>query len=170
MTGSEPKRTVGSLRYAIGTGFYSNMVYGEPDWDFKTLELGKGLTDAEFRTFYRLFAAPGMEHCGGGPGLNATGAVFWSPSTSRDPAHDVVSALARWVEDGAAPNRSPPRFTATMTRLREWQRRVYGALINEAVRSVVTLAIKATRAAIAGKRRPPDGACGGGVCDVQRSF
>jgi feruloyl esterase len=168
MTGSEPKRTVGSLGYAFGTGFYSNMVYDEPDWDFRTLELGKGLTDAEaktgnaldatetdlsdfkaaggkliefhgrndsaippmssiiyyesvaakmggmenIRTFYRLFMAPGMGHCGGRPGPGAIGAVFWSPSPSRDPAHDIVSALAHWVEDGATPN----QITATLYR------------------------------------------------------
>jgi Tannase and feruloyl esterase len=50
MTGSEPKRTVGSLGYAFETGFYSNMAYDEPDWDFRTLELGKGLTGAEAKT------------------------------------------------------------------------------------------------------------------------
>jgi len=47
--------------------------------------------------------APGMEHCGGGPGPNAVGGVFGLPSPSRDHAHDVVAALAHWVEHGAAP-------------------------------------------------------------------
>jgi hypothetical protein len=61
------------------------------------------------QSFYRLFMAPGMEHCGGGPGPNAVGGVFGSPSPSRDPGHDVVSALAHWVEDGAAPS----QITAT---------------------------------------------------------
>ena len=48
--------------------------------------------------------APGMEHCGGGPGPNAVGGVFGLPLPSRDPAHDVVAALAHWVENGAAPD------------------------------------------------------------------
>jgi feruloyl esterase len=56
-------------------------------------------------SFYRLFMAPGMDHCGGGPGPNAIGGVFGSPSVSRDPGHDVVAALAHWVEDGVAPER-----------------------------------------------------------------
>ncbi len=45
-----------------------------------------------------------MLHCGTGDGPNAIGGVFGLPSPSRDPAHDVVSALAHWVEDGAAPS------------------------------------------------------------------
>ncbi len=56
------------------------------------------------RSFYRLFMAPGMEHCGLGPGPSAVGGVFGLPSPSRDPAHDVVAALAHWVENGAAPD------------------------------------------------------------------
>jgi len=55
------------------------------------------------RSFYRLFLAPGMDHCGGGVGPNAVGGVFGLPAPSHDPAHDVVAALAHWVEDGVAP-------------------------------------------------------------------
>ena len=47
-----------------------------------------------------------------GPGPNAVGGVFGLPSPSRDPAHDVVSALAHWVEDGVAPT----QITATSYR------------------------------------------------------
>jgi feruloyl esterase len=39
--------------------------------------------------FFRLFMAPGMQHCAGGPGPNA---------------FDAVGALERWVEDGVAPD------------------------------------------------------------------
>ena len=168
ITGSEPKRGAGSLIYGFGTGYFADMVYDKPDLDFKTLDLAKGLDDAEAKTgkalnateldlgafqaaggkliqyhgwndaaippqssidyynavaakmggmdavqpFYRLFMAPGMEHCGGGPGPNAVGGVFGMPSLSRDPAHDVVAALAHWVEDGAAPS----EITATLYR------------------------------------------------------
>ena len=55
------------------------------------------------RSFYRLFLGPGMEHCGGGPGPNAIGGVFGLPPSDHDPSHDVVAALAHWVEDGVAP-------------------------------------------------------------------
>ena len=41
---------------------------------------------------------------GWGPGPNSIGGVFAGPSPSRDPKHDVVTALAHWVEDGAAPD------------------------------------------------------------------
>jgi feruloyl esterase len=58
----------------------------------------------DVQSFYRLFMAPGMDHCGGGPGPNAIGGVFGLPSAARDPAHDVVAALAHWVEDGVAPD------------------------------------------------------------------
>ena len=44
----------------------------------------------EVQSFYRLFMAPGMAHCGGGPG----------PST-----FDMQAALEQWVEHGTAPDR-----------------------------------------------------------------
>ncbi len=44
----------------------------------------------ETQEFYRLFLAPGVLHCGGGPGPN----VF-----------DTVSPLVQWVEHGVAPER-----------------------------------------------------------------
>jgi Tannase and feruloyl esterase len=40
--------------------------------------------------FYRLFMAPGMNHCKGGPGAN----VF-----------DMLTPLVHWVEQGMAPDR-----------------------------------------------------------------
>jgi feruloyl esterase len=40
------------------------------------------------RAFARLFLAPGMQHCGGGPGPNT---------------FDAVTAIERWVEEGIAP-------------------------------------------------------------------
>jgi feruloyl esterase len=39
-----------------------------------------------------------------GLGPNAVGGVFGLPSPIRDPAHDVVAALAHWVEEGKAPD------------------------------------------------------------------
>ncbi len=57
------------------------------------------------QSFYRLFMAPGMQHCGLGLGPNAVGGVFGLPSPSHDPAHDAVAALDHWVEDGVAPEK-----------------------------------------------------------------
>jgi len=61
---------------------------------------------AETQEFYRLFMAPGMAHCGGGPGANAFGNIFGlnGPNPS-DPSEDVLSALDQWVEQGIAPHR-----------------------------------------------------------------
>jgi feruloyl esterase len=59
--------------------------------------------------FYRLFMGTGMGHCGGGAGPNAVGSVFGLPAPSRDADHDLISALARWVEQGVAPE----QITAT---------------------------------------------------------
>jgi Tannase and feruloyl esterase len=57
----------------------------------------------QIQSFYRLFLAPGMMHCGTGPGPSAVGGVFGPPSPDHDPKHDVLSALAQWVENGKAP-------------------------------------------------------------------
>jgi Tannase and feruloyl esterase. len=46
------------------------------------------VTGTKTQEFARLFLAPGMQHCGGGPG----------PDT-----FDAVSAVERWVEEGQAP-------------------------------------------------------------------
>jgi Tannase and feruloyl esterase len=56
------------------------------------------------QSFYRLFVAPGMQHCALGLGPNAVGGVVGLPSPSRDPAHDLVAALAHRVEDDTAPD------------------------------------------------------------------
>jgi hypothetical protein len=53
-------------------------------------------------SFIRLFMAPGMQHCGGGPGPNALGASVTIAQS--DPRHDLTLALERWVEDGLAPD------------------------------------------------------------------
>ena len=51
--------------------------------------------------FMRLFMAPGMQHCGGGPGANSFGQ--FAPTGDAD--HDINLALERWVEKGMAPDR-----------------------------------------------------------------
>jgi feruloyl esterase len=54
--------------------------------------------------FARLFLAPGMQHCSGGPGPNSFGNVILS-GIPRDPNHDAFAALVRWVEEGVPPKR-----------------------------------------------------------------
>ncbi|NWG70708.1 MAG: tannase/feruloyl esterase family alpha/beta hydrolase [Parvularculaceae bacterium] len=53
--------------------------------------------------FYRLFMAPGLGHCYGGPGLNSFGNAGKADPFDAD--HDLVLALQRWVEEGVAPER-----------------------------------------------------------------
>jgi feruloyl esterase len=55
------------------------------------------------QSFYRLFMAPGVQHCGGGVGPNAVSGPFGLPAPTHDAAHDMVAALAHWVEDRVAP-------------------------------------------------------------------
>ena len=61
--------------------------------------LGRRDTDS----FLRLFMAPGMSHCGGGPGPNAFGQA--GTEVPDDPDHNVYRALEQWVERGVAPER-----------------------------------------------------------------
>jgi TonB family protein len=51
--------------------------------------------------FMRLFMAPGMQHCGGGPGANS----FGQGTPGGDADHDLYQALERWVEKGIAPDK-----------------------------------------------------------------
>jgi len=54
------------------------------------------------QNYYRLFMAPGMGHCSGGPGLNSFGNVT-SNSGSGPASSDIFTALETWVEQGTAP-------------------------------------------------------------------
>ncbi|HEY6271818.1 MAG TPA: tannase/feruloyl esterase family alpha/beta hydrolase [Terriglobales bacterium] len=55
-------------------------------------------------SFVRLFMAPGMQHCFGGPGPSSFGQG--GPGTGTvDPQHNIYSALELWVEKGTPPER-----------------------------------------------------------------
>ena len=47
-------------------------------------------------SFMRLYMAPGMEHCAGGPGPSAFGQL--GIPTSNGPKYGVFDALVDWVE------------------------------------------------------------------------
>ena len=58
--------------------------------------------------FARLYLAPGMGHCAGGPGPNAFGSTRYLNAGQPnppvlDPDHDLISAAVAWVEHGQAP-------------------------------------------------------------------
>jgi feruloyl esterase len=53
-------------------------------------------------SFVRLYMAPGVQHCGGGPGPDSYGEV--GDLIFDDPKHSVDAALEQWVEKGSAPS------------------------------------------------------------------
>lgn len=64
------------------------------------------------KDFVRLYMAPGMQHCYGGPGpsffgqfdLSSLGPNTQQASANMDPQCNISSALERWVETGVAPD------------------------------------------------------------------
>ena len=54
--------------------------------------------------FYRVFMAPGMAHCYGGPGPNSFGNGN-NDGPVIDAKHDLLKALEMWVERGIAPDK-----------------------------------------------------------------
>ena len=60
--------------------------------------------DPNVQNYLRLFLAPGVWHCGGGPGPNAFGNLSSTqPPKPLDRTDDVLGALIDWVEQGIAP-------------------------------------------------------------------
>ena len=57
--------------------------------------------ERDVNSFVRLYMAPGMQHCAGGPGPDAFGQV--GSLDFEDAAHSVDAALELWVEKGKAP-------------------------------------------------------------------
>lgn len=153
ITGAAPTT---ALQFFFSTQAFKNMVYNDPNWDFKTFDLerdgklaneklapvlnatdsnlnafsargGKlilyhGWNDAALppmntvnyyqsvaaklgqqraNSFVRLFMAPGVQHCAGGPGPDGFGQMV--SSAQSDPQHDLTLAVERWVEQGVAP-------------------------------------------------------------------
>ena len=73
--------------------YYDSVVKAQPDTADK---------------FARLYLAPGMGHCAGGPGPNAFGSTRYLNAGQPnppvlDPDHDLISAAVAWVEHGQAP-------------------------------------------------------------------
>ena len=68
----------------------SSINYYESVLSFFGTGKARGRTLQEVQSFYRLFMAPGMAHCGGGPGPNT---------------FDMQAVLEQWVEHGIAPGR-----------------------------------------------------------------
>ena len=56
------------------------------------------------KDFYRLFMAPGMMHCGSGPGPNLFGNMLDFGATN-DPDRNIFTALEKWTEQDVAPDK-----------------------------------------------------------------
>jgi len=67
---------------------------------FRSVQSKMGTSQTD--TFVRLYLAPGMAHCGGGPGPDVFGQ---SVGQASDPDHSLAKALERWVETGMSPDR-----------------------------------------------------------------
>jgi len=60
---------------------------------------------ANYKNYLRLFLAPGMWHCSGGPGANAFGNLGTPLApVLGDPSDDIFGAMRNWVENGVAPS------------------------------------------------------------------
>ncbi len=77
--------------------------------------------ERDVNSFVRLYMAPGMQHCAGGPGADSFGQV--GSLNFEDATHSVDAALEQWVERGKAPgtiiaSKYPPKESqhAVMTR------------------------------------------------------
>ena len=59
---------------------------------------------ADITSYLRLYMAPGVWHCNGGPGANAFGNLSAQlPPVPTSPGDDVLGALTAWVEGGIPP-------------------------------------------------------------------
>ena len=89
---------------------YYNRVVAAAQADGKADERAK-LADTQ--AFFRLYMAPGVNHCRGGEGPDSTFAyTLASAEDAVDPEHDALSALERWVESDVAPNTLVSAHTA----------------------------------------------------------
>jgi feruloyl esterase len=64
-------------------------------------DVERTMGDATVGGFMRLYMAPGMQHCAGGPGPNYFGQ--FGVLKPGDAQHDIFTSLVNWVENGMAP-------------------------------------------------------------------
>jgi acetyl esterase/lipase len=67
---------------------------------YNSVRAKMGAQDAQ--SMVRLFMAPGVQHCLGGPG-GASFGQFTAPPRPAEPRNDMTASLERWVEAGIAP-------------------------------------------------------------------
>jgi feruloyl esterase len=94
------KRGVKIIQYHGWTDSVLQPAYS-PEYYDQVIRANGGLEATQ--NFYRLYMVPGMNHCAGGPGATNFGGTGQQIPPSRDPAHDVQSALENWVEHQVPP-------------------------------------------------------------------
>jgi feruloyl esterase len=62
----------------------------------------KKMRQEDVDSFVRLYMAPGVQHCAGGPGPDSFGAV--GDLNFDNPQHSVDASLEQWVEKATAPS------------------------------------------------------------------
>ncbi len=85
-------------------GWADPLVVPQDDIDYYLRVVGAEGDLARTQNFARVFMAPGMGHCFGGPGPNSFGGWLQQPVPA-DPDHNILLALRRWVDQGVAPDR-----------------------------------------------------------------
>src|SRR5260370_34687877 len=143
--------------FQFTSGFFPNMVFDDPKWDFKTFTIDTGVNAAdekeaqnlnandpslkafenrggkliiyhgwsdaaisayntidyynsmvaamgakETNSFVRVFLAPGLQHCFGGPGPNSFGQLGIG-TAPMDSHHNINLALEKWLAKGHTP-------------------------------------------------------------------
>jgi feruloyl esterase len=88
----------------IYQGWADPSVNADPTVDYYAALAAANSGAEQLSNSVRLFMAPGMYHCRGGPGADSFGGSG-QPNTPNDPERDVLWALIRWVEKDKAPDR-----------------------------------------------------------------
>ena len=101
LTSSRSSRAAASWSFiTAGTTRRSRPISTIDYFDNLSSTMGKQATQASVR----LYMAPGMGHCGGGPGPDSFGQFGWLPTRGPDdPKRDAYLALEQWTEGGTAP-------------------------------------------------------------------
>ncbi len=86
----------------IYTGWMDPSVIAEQTLNYYGNVVGRMGGATKTADFLRLYMAPGVFHCAGGPGPDRFGGAG-ADAPIVDPDHDLLSAIVAWVEQGKAP-------------------------------------------------------------------
>ena len=87
----------------IYQGWADPSTIADPTIDYYSALAAANGGEQRLRQSVRLFMAPGMYHCRGGPGADLFGGSGHLPLPGHPPRSDMLWSLIRWVEEGDAP-------------------------------------------------------------------